>query len=476
VLKKLFTNSALYTIGQNLPAAISLLLLPKITTYLKDTDYAVYGIVLSVMGLTGAVKDLGLQINLVNYFFKAKGNEQRWRIFWTKIYGVLSLWSIAFTLLSIIILYLVTYTDIKEGFWKLALLIGVPMLFFDVTNMMGFRYYNSKQNVKYIFIATFTAGILGVFANYLAVVYFQMAYLSFFVTSFVVALALFLFYGIPFFFNLKIYPSFGIKRNQLKNFLKVSLPLIPHNYSSFLLDFSDRLVLKAYGVPSGQIGQYTFAYNFGRYFDMANVGVSYAVAPIQFSHFAENTQKAHSRIKSITFLVALTMIVLAANICVWLKELFSFFAKNNTEFRASYYIGIIIIMSYACKPMYSACINWLTFRDKTRYLWRITFIGGLINVVLNLVLVPKYGILASALATFLCMLFITFYGFYTSAYKQIIVEDYKPLYWIIFCCVGLLIAYLFKDATAIIKIGFSLSTFLGTALLVLKNKHKLIAA
>jgi O-antigen/teichoic acid export membrane protein len=148
-------------------------------------------------------------------------------------------------------------------------------------------------------------------------------------------------------------------------------------------------------------------------------------------------------------------------------------AKNNEAFKASYYIGIIIILSYASKPLYSACINWLTFNNKTKYLWRITFVGGIINLLINIFLVPKYGIMASAIATFICMLFVSFVGFYTRAYQKIKSQNYKPFLWIILYFSALIFAYYLKDISFYTKILISVSTLSLSILFIYKQKINL---
>jgi O-antigen/teichoic acid export membrane protein len=62
--------------------------------------------------------------------------------------------------------------------------------------------------------------------------------------------------------------------------------------------------------------------------------------------------------------------------------------------------AIVIIMSYVYRPMYWVPVNKLGFEEKTHLLWRISLVGGLINVGLNLIFLPIFGIYTVVVATF----------------------------------------------------------------------------
>ncbi|MBK8519581.1 MAG: polysaccharide biosynthesis C-terminal domain-containing protein [Chitinophagaceae bacterium] len=406
---------------------------------------------------------------MVNYFFKAKGDEKKWKPFWQKIFGLLILWSLPYALLLFTVLYFFVKKHIEGHFIFFVLLTILPVLFFDSVNMIGMRYYQSQQKPKYLFMVAVVTGIIAIFVNYYCIVHLKLHYWSFFITNFLIAFLNFLFFAYPLLFKLKLYPILGVKKNQLKNFLKISLPIIPHNYSAYLLNASDRVLLDLFKINPQQIGQYNFAYAMGSYAEAAGNALGLAVGPIYLNLYAKREQEFYQYAKYLTFFLQTIFIFFTFMICLWIKEIFNLLT-NNSELLVAYPLAIVILMGYAYRPMYWACINRLGFEDRTGQFWKISFTGGLINVVLNLILIPFMGVMGSAIATFIGLLFIGFYGLYTSSFKGIDKQKYYPHVWLTLILITGSIAYFLRDTAVLHKIIINVIALCITAMYLYRNK------
>ena len=451
MIKRLISHSLLYVLGPQLPYVITLFLLPITTKYLTAFDYTVYGVTLAYTGALAALKDLGLQLNLQNYFFRAKGDPKKWKLFWRKIFGIMIMWSVPYALLVLALLYFFVQKYIDNHFTSFVLLIIIPVLFFDTVNMVGMRYYQSRQRPQYLFIVALVTGLVGMGTNYYLIVHLKLHYWSFFITGFIIAFLNFLFFFFPLYFKLKLYPVFKIKKIQLKNFLKISLPIIPHNYSTYLLNSSDRIILDLMKINPQQIGQYNFAYTLGTAADVAGSAVGLAVSPIYYTLYTKRQEIFYKHARYLTFFLQGAFLFFTFMICLWVKEIFKILT-NNAELVVAYPLAIVIIMGYAYKPMYWAWISRLGFEDKTKQFWRISFTGGLINIALNLVLIPFMGVMGSAIATFIGLLFIGFYGMYTKVFKSVDQQKYYPHLWLLSIVLLGFTAYIFRDASLLYKI------------------------
>ena len=471
MIKRLFSHSLLYALGPQLPSVITLFLLPITTRSLTAFDYTVFGVTLAYTTALGAIKDLGLQLNLVNYFFKAKGDPKRWKLFWQKIFGVLIGWSLPYALLVYTLLYFFVKKYVDTHFYFFVFLIIVPILFFDIVNMIGMRYYQSKQRPQYLFVVALVTGTLGIFANYYLIVHLRLHYWSFFITNFIIALINFLFFVYPVFFKLKLYPIFRMKKIQLKNFLKISLPIIPHNYSAYLLNASDRVLLDLFKINPQQIGQYNFAYALGTYADVAGTAVGLAVGPMYYTFYGKRQEIFYQHAKYLTFFLQVVFIFFTFMVCLWVKEIFYLLA-NNAELVVAYPLAIVIMMGYAYRPMYWACINRLGFEDKTKQFWRISFTGGLLNVALNLVLIPYMGVMGSAIATFIGLLFIGFYGLYTKTFRSVDKQKYYPHVWMILIVLLGCLAFFLKDVNILYKVIVNIIVFLIAIMYLYLNRYQ----
>ena len=72
-------------------------------------------------------------------------------------------------------------------------------------------------------------------------------------------------------------------------------------------------------------------------------------------------------------------------------------------------------------------ITRLQFEEKTSELWKISFIAGILNIVLNIIFIPIFGIMAAAISTFIALLYMGFSGFYIKTYREVETVKYYPL-------------------------------------------------
>ena len=70
-------------------------------------------------------------------------------------------------------------------------------------------------------------------------------------------------------------------------------------------------------------------------------------------------------------------------------------------------------MSYNYRPQYLAVSIRLVYFERTKKLWRISLIAGLINLVLNIFLIPIYGFQIAAATTFVALLYMGYSGFFS---------------------------------------------------------------
>ena len=225
--------------------------------------------------------------------------------------------------------------------------------------------------------------------------------------------------------------------------LKLALPLIPHNYSAYLLNASDRIVMNFYKVSTENVGQYNIAYMWGNYMDMIGGAVGTAAGPLYYKYFAEVKDVSVS-LKRFNDFLQISFISFTFIIAIWTKELFYIFIKND-DLKDAYPLAVIIIMSYCYRPMYWLVINRLQFAEKTTQLWKITLMGGIINVILNLILIPIFNFQIAAITTFFSLMYIGFSGFYMSEFKKLDQMDYKPFSWLILIIVTTVIAFLSQN-------------------------------
>jgi O-antigen/teichoic acid export membrane protein len=282
-----------------------------------------------------------------------------------------------------------------------------------------------------------------------------MGYMGWFISTAAATAIQFIFFFYPIFFKYQLGPLFAFRKIFLKNQLKVSLPVIPHNYSTYLLNSSDRIVMDNTGVKISEIGKFNMAYTFGNYFDFFANAVGMAVGPFFTKVISKGSVKSEKDYHFITHWLQISFIIAGFLFSLWTKELTTILIRND-QLNTVYPLAIIIIMGYVSRPYYWAIVNKMQFNEQTQKLWRISFIAGVLNVVLNIILVPKFGIMAAAITTFVALLYMGFSGYYLKITSTEMKKSYYPATFIVIITLSTLVVYLLKDISPVFKLGISL--------------------
>lgn len=178
--------------------------------------------------------------------------------------------------------------------------------------------------------------------------------------------------------------------------LKFSLPIIPHHLGTFLFVFSDRIILEKF-VLIGAIGLYSIANQFGVLVKLVTKSINSALAP-NFMKLSKVDKTQTVKIFK-TIIVKWAVFISLVFLCLALfsEETVVLLLPQNYH-GACPYIPILLF-AYAINGFYVFSMNALSFSKKTIYIPLITGCAGVVNVALNLVFIPKYGVYAAAWTT-----------------------------------------------------------------------------
>ncbi|WP_295234445.1 oligosaccharide flippase family protein [Sediminibacterium sp.] len=448
MIKKIFSHSLIYAIGPQIPKVIGLFLLPLLTPNLTRNDFGIWGTIMAYTMFFTSARDLGLTVPLLNSFYKSK---QRWVWVWRQIIAYLLSFGVFIAVAQGLLLFFVFPESASKDKVLIISFLTIQCLLFDVPILIGTRYFQILEKPVGISIISIFSGLLSIGIQYYCIVNLKMGYLGWFYANFISIGAMALCYLLVL-LKLKFYPIFSFK--YLKPRLRVALPMIPHNYSSYLLNSSDRVILDFYKIPISQIGLYNLSYMWGNYMEVLGNAIGTAVGPMYFQLF--NEEKNNKVLKSyyLTDFLQALFVVGSFLVAIWSKELFSLFIKNNNLIEA-YSIAIVIVMSYSYRPLYWGIVNKMQFEENTRRLWKISFFSGMLNVVLNLILVPFFGFKVVAFTTFFALIYQGFIG-YTFKENRNIIKRGKLLFWLALILFSTFLAFFYKDSSILFKTVISI--------------------
>lgn len=203
----------------------------------------------------------------------------------------------------------------------------------------------------------------------------------------------------------------------IKFCLSFSLPLIFHGVGHLIFNQSDRIMLK--NMHGDEIlGVYSVAFSLCSVLTIIFNSLNVAWVPFYFDYKkVENSKEiiSHSK-RYIKFFTLLSI-----GFLLLYTDVYKLMAPPE------YYSGITIIPLFVLSNyfsfMYLFPVNFEFFKKKTKIIPFATFIAAAINIIINLILIPKYGILGAAIGTVLAHVLL--YIFHEIVARQIGKNEYE---------------------------------------------------
>jgi O-antigen/teichoic acid export membrane protein len=418
-IKRLISRSAVYSVGNILLKAIGFFLLPIYTRLLTPSDYGILAVTSLVATILATVSPLSLHGFVSPLYFSTTDEHARRRGLGTLFVAVLVIGG-AITLLA----------DQLGGFL-------VPLIFRDVPYQPYIRlaiwttYFVSwglipltlaqtqEQSRKYI-LFTLSSSFVQIGLALWFVVYLRQGVYGMLVAYLVAAIIMVIPYTGLALRNLTL----AFELDVLKSGLIFSLPLLPHALSSWILDISDRLILQWY-VPLDQLGLYSMAYTYGTLIVLVATAMNFAWSPFLFRIDASEGGAASRRFGQFGTYFALILCLVALFLGLAAQPVITLI--TSPAYHAAGQIAPWIVAGQLLATLYFYPVNFLFLRRKTLEIPKLTAIAAIINVGLNLWLIPLFGVIAAAWTTFIANGVMLLLACWFASMHYPVVYEYKRL-------------------------------------------------
>jgi O-antigen/teichoic acid export membrane protein len=311
-------------------------------------------------------------------------------------------------------------------------------------------------------------GLLTVGLNVFFIAYLRYGYMGWFYSMAISQFILQFSYWYPLNRILKITPIYNFKWRFIKKQLSVSLPTVPHYYSTYLLTTSDRLVMKLSDISTGNIGMYNAANTVSNFMAIIANASGQAVGPMLLKAYKD---KNEDLARNLVFVLQLVFLCGTFIVSIWLKEIFTFLLKNK-DLQTVYPLGVILIMAYNYRPMYFGANARLFYIEKTKSLLKVSFIAGLGTFITNLILMRYVGYEIAAFTTFAGFMYMGYSGYFLKVYKENESLNYFPVLWLIVTIILTITAYFAVELPILYKVVLTiLSVVIGGIGLKKMNKN-----
>ncbi len=185
---------------------------------------------------------------------------------------------------------------------------------------------------------------------------------------------------------------------------KIGLGYFPHIFSIWVLNVSDRWILN-YFVPIADIGIYNIAYTIGMMVHLFGAGFASVYGPMYFQQWQElSFQLRFSRLLSGIILV-FSWVTLAVSVAA--PEILQIMTPPAYH-RAAYYVPWIAAGYWFSVSIYQVSFTVIENQGKSQLSLLISVPSALLNITLNWIFVPYYGILAASVNTLLAFALMAF--------------------------------------------------------------------
>jgi len=393
VTRTLVRGVAIYAVANFGVRALNFLLLPIYTRFLTPADYGILSLAETIALVVSIFTGMGIEGGLPRLYYQYVDDRAALRDFLGSVlrFGAAnSAGVVALSLLAGPLLFRLFAGNFEVPFFPyVALAIGTVAC----TQMVNYRLalYQAENRPKHyallatgFFVVTASASLALVAGRRMGAIGMLGGKLVAAIVALAAALLL-----------LRRWFAGSFRWSYVREVLALSTPLLPHQFMALGLVAADRFIVARYR-DLNEVGIYSLAYTFGMVMSVVTMSLTQAWSPLYFdvNRQGEAGRRIVGRIGSG---LAIGLIAIAIFGSVIAQDFVRVFLDPR-------YHGVgplipWIIGGYLMHGMFSLLHLALFQAKRTARLWQLSFVAFAGNIILNFLLVPRWGMYGAAWAT-----------------------------------------------------------------------------
>lgn len=464
-MSKLLKNSVIYTFVLVLQNATSFFLLPLYTSYLTPEDYGIVAVVNSIIGILTIFFTLSLNGAANRFYFAYKDNLEKLKRFWGSLFVATILNSIILGSLFYLFRSVLLQPFAGQVQFSPYILLGL----ISVTLNPAFLFFQSciqaTQNGKQFAVQNFLFFLLNLLLTIIFVTQCDYGAMGVLLARAITTIIFFILTLILFLPKIKI----GINRDDLKTGFKYSLPLLPHSLFGWTYSTIDRLLINKIRTTA-EVGLYNIGAQFGLVMNILTDSVNKAYAPWFFEKLLEGSSGKKSIVK-VSAILVLAYSFIALCLSLFSPELVMLMTKSG--FHSAWFTIPFISFSSVFGGIYYVVCNSL-FVKKTYLVPFVTFSSAIFSIILNLLLIPRFGMIGAAISGLSAQFITSIVVLVVSVKVEPIAYNWRAMYFSAFLCfLSSFVAYILRPFYlfgVLIKLTVLIAVF--TVLLVFAQEER----
>jgi O-antigen/teichoic acid export membrane protein len=389
-LKRLVKQSAIYGLGGIVARLLAVLLLPLYTSYLGTAGFGKIETIVALTTVLVVVLRLGISSAFFRFYFDAPNPERRTLVVRTSFWFTMTMATAGLVAGCILATPIAHLLRLGDDPWL------VRAGFVGLWAQMNYEQLTSLFRVEERPVAFLSASIANIFitvgATVLLVVGLHKGPTGAVAGNFLGTLTVY--------FALLAYRRYQLglqfDRGLLRAMNRFGMPLVPSALALWAINFIDRFFIAVFK-GQAEVGVYSLAVRASSV--IVFLMVAFRLAWPAFAYSIEDDSVAKR-----TYAFVLTYLLL---FCSWVSLVLGLLspwivqvlAPTKPEFhRASEAVGILAFAGTAYAG-YTVLAVGVGRARRTQFNWVVTGAAALVNVALNLALIPPYGMMGAAIST-----------------------------------------------------------------------------
>lgn len=384
----LFQNTLIYTIGNLLSKIIGFLMLPVYTNYLTTSQFGRFDLLITAVTLMLPIVTLQISDAAYRYLVDEEDEREKEKVITNAFFGLLINVVVGFSVVMLILIltYQITYT-------KLELICFFLLAFSNLLFVFLQQVIRGLKSNKEFALSGIINALLLALLSILFLVFMDLEYIGLLIAN---ILAYFMAVAyILFKINIFNYVKFKLFNARLyKILILYSIPLIPNLISWWAINFSDRILISYYlGVD--QNGIYAIANRFSTILFFMTTVFNLAWQESAILSFKDsNKDKYYTLVfsKYLRFLFT-TILILISGIGIAVPLIL------NESYQEAQYIVPFLFYGVVFSAFSSFYGTGFQSSKNTNEAVVSSLAAGIINIGLNILLLPRIGVLAAGIST-----------------------------------------------------------------------------
>lgn len=375
---KMIKDSFYYLLSKGLPAILSFAILFLYLMNMNAKDYGFFSVTILTVGLVNIITSQWIRSGMLRYY-----NEQK-RVMNTAIFGQL------LVVIAVSIVALILMVSIKLNILSSLLILAILVNF--IVNEFLNNYFRAKILPKKILNGNLIKNIVYVIVLILFCLVSEKITLNQALSSFLIGLVLSNIY-FAIYFDAEY--NFNVNKDVLRKFLVYGLPLTVSFALGVLLQNIDKYMI-TYQLGVTKTGDYSLVYDFvhnSLYMVMGALGMASLPRILKITSIEERI-KSFNKYVMFLYLISIPFVGMFFAVSPDLAKIFGKFGYDTTALILIMIVTLTFIHGIN-SFVYGQAIQMM---ENTKIIFIPAAIAVVINIVLNLILLPRLGLISAAIS------------------------------------------------------------------------------